>query len=521
MAKREEVLQQVLASDALPTLSMVASKLISISSQEEATIQEIAELISKDISLSAKILKVVNSAFYSFPQRIGSIQQAASILGLNALRNLALTFSFLRVAREDQRRTSFDLQSFWERSLAGGVAAKLLVTQLREEDIEEVFVAGLLQNVGEMILARLYPEAYHKAQQAVHQEERSQLEAENEYIGADHVFIGGEVLKHWDFPPVLWQPVACHEDPEAAEIRDPHLLQNAHVVHLGGLLADVIYCDSPERDLQAFRRRCQELLGLSAGAVAEVVESVDNEIKAAADYFGFRINPPKSVEEVLEEANAGLSFLNLSYEQLNRELVRKTQELNRLTRELEKKNLYLEKQAYIDGLTDVYNHRFFQNYLDKKILQARKANFPLSLIMSDVDLFKRFNDTYGHQVGDQVLQEVCRIIQGQLSKQEIIARYGGEEFTLVLPGTGLEGARELAEELRERLERYELKIEGHIYRITMSFGVSTLPLEGDFSKGELIEQADQALLEAKKRGRNRVRVYGQKRRRFLGLPLGG
>ena len=131
----------------------VASQLITLTSREDATLADIGELVSQDISLSAKILKVSNSAFYSFPQQIGSIKQAVSILGMNAVRSLVLSFSFLTM-KAGKVESGFNFEKFWERSLASAVTAKLILENVEGADTEEVFVSGLLQNLGELILAR-------------------------------------------------------------------------------------------------------------------------------------------------------------------------------------------------------------------------------------------------------------------------------------------------------------------------------------------------------------------------------
>ena len=113
--KKEEILKKVISSTELPTLPNVASKLITMTAREDTTLADIAALVSQDVSLSAKILKVANSAFYSFPQQISSIKQAVSILGTNAVRSLVLSFSFLTMKR-GKLKTTFNFERFWERN---------------------------------------------------------------------------------------------------------------------------------------------------------------------------------------------------------------------------------------------------------------------------------------------------------------------------------------------------------------------------------------------------------------------
>lgn len=162
-------------------------------------------------------------------------------------------------------------------------------------------------------------------------------------------------------------------------------------------------------------------------------------------------------------------------------------------------------QALRDGLTGAYNRRFLDEVLPKEVEQARRREAPLSVLMLDIDHFKRFNDSFGHEVGDRVLALFARTLQARLRSGDLVARYGGEEFTAVLPGAGLEEARALAERLRASLEALELAPpefpEG--CRITASLGVAAFPQHGGEAE-TLLQSADRALYLAKGQGRNRV-----------------
>ena len=195
---RDELLQKTLQSDELPTLPVVATKLISLTSKEDTTLADIAGLISQDIALSSKVLKVSNSAFYSFPQQIGSIKQAVSILGTNAVRSLVLSFSFLSM-KKGSTKTEFEFEKFWEKSFGAAVAAKLILEQVKDTDTEEIFVTGLLQNLGELVMARTFPAQYDTVLQTIQDEKRGSTDVEESILGANHCFIGAEVAKKMGF----------------------------------------------------------------------------------------------------------------------------------------------------------------------------------------------------------------------------------------------------------------------------------------------------------------------------------
>lgn len=510
----EDVLKSVLTSDALPTLPTVASRLVSMTSQEETTISDIAKVISQDVSLAAKLLKVANSSFYSFPTKIGSINQAVSVMGTNAVRSLVLSFSFLNIQRRNQE-DCFDYDKFWEKSLAAAVAAKLITADFKHIEAEEIFIAGLLQNIGEMVIARSFPREYEQILKQTEQGEMSVPAAEQAVLGADHTFIGYAVTKMWKFPDFLIDPIRYHHRPEVYPGEDQKIKLALDAIHLSDLIANILYSRHPEAFHEQFKAKGRTMMGLEDRQIDCVLETVHTAIGQIAHDFGLQIENPKPIQEILQEANIALSLMNLNYEQMNKALVAAKLELQNLTRELAEKNQRLEKLAHVDGLTEVYNHRYFQNFLGKEISRADRNEHKISLIMIDVDHFKLFNDEYGHLAGDYILKELCRLIQEHLREYDLLARYGGEEFTVVLPETGQAEAEIVAEKLRAVIAGHLFSDGEHGYQITVSMGVATLqPAQDPFKRNDLIDFADKALYESKRRGRNRVTVYESRKKWF-------
>ncbi|OGQ96945.1 MAG: hypothetical protein A2521_11810 [Deltaproteobacteria bacterium RIFOXYD12_FULL_57_12] len=511
---RQAVLKAVLQSATLPTLPSVAAKLIEVTSHPEVTVQDIAKVISRDMALSAKILKIANSAFYAFPNQIGTINQAVAILGFNAVRSLALSFNFLSI-KPHGHADRFDYKRFWEKSLAAAVAAKLIAETLEQVDPEEFFIAGLLQNIGEMVLARAFPTEYNLVLVEAEKNGGPLSELEQRLIGADHQDIGHEVARNWRFPAILSEPIRWHHEPAACQDDDDRVKMAVIIAHLAGLLAEILYTGHPRDSHREFTQHAREMLNLDEPAIERIQEKMHSELARIGQFFNLRISEPKSIEEILMEANAALSVLNMSYEQMNKELIQAKVRLQKLTQELEEKNRRLEKMATLDGLTEVYNHRYFQDFLDQEMSRAVRKETSLSLIMCDVDNFKTFNDKYGHQAGDAILRQLCAVLAARLREYDLLARYGGEEFAVVLPETGEEEAMVVAEKLRLAVSGQPFEIGLERYSVSMSFGVAALvPHQENFDKDDLISFADQALFESKKNGRNRVTRYEPKKKWF-------
>lgn len=512
---KQDLLQAVLASDELPTLPTVASKLISLTSREETTLTDIAELVSQDISLCSKILKVSNSAFYSFPQQIGSIKQAISVLGTNAVRSLVLSFSFLSM-KSGAKPSTFNFEKFWERSLASAVAAKIILEKVKGADTEEVFISGLLQNLGELIFARTFPEKYEQVLAAMSDEHDDPRGTEQSIIGADHCFIGFEVARSWGFPNVLLQPIIYHHDPSQYAGEDRNIRATVKAVYLSDVLINILFSKKPEAFHRQFRKQAKKLLGLSSQHIENILQEVHIKVVQAGEFFGLKIKDTVSVQEILQEANIKLSLLNLDYDQMNKQLVQAKIALENLTRELEEKNVLLDNLAKVDGLTGVYNHRYFQQALATEIDRSIRQDSSIGLIITDIDHFKSFNDNYGHQTGDFILKAFCKVLQSALRKYDTLARYGGEEFAIILPATEAEEAMSVAEKLRKKIEGAVFDDGRETYGLTSSFGVavSRPGREEHFSNALFIGRADEALYEAKKQGRNRSSIWQQKKKWF-------
>ncbi len=226
-------------------------------------------------------------------------------------------------------------------------------------------------------------------------------------------------------------------------------------------------------------------------------------------YLSFALSPLKRLRRATEDILAGRLDMNLSYN-ANDELGMIYRSLGKLTKDLEIKDQALEKYtelATTDGMTGLKNHRFFKESFQRELNLAKRHNDICGLILLDVDHFKKFNDTYGHQQGDEVLRGVAKTLKDLARNTDVVARYGGEEFVVVLPRTDIEGLKIAAEKLRSALETTKvphLAEPGKTLSVTASFGVVAISGSDaiDPTYTLYVETADKNLYEAKKRGRN-------------------
>jgi len=180
-----------------------------------------------------------------------------------------------------------------------------------------------------------------------------------------------------------------------------------------------------------------------------------------------------------------------------------------LEQSLKKANEEIEILSITDPLTEVYNRRYLTQNLPLEIKRARRYKHPLSMLICDIDYFKKVNDTYGHHVGDLVLKQVAKCIEKSIRNVDWMVRYGGEEFVIVVPETDIKGAYILAERLLNAISQKRIKIDENKISVTASFGITGFCAgtpEDKISFEAMVKQADEYLYKAKQEGRNRIEV---------------
>ena len=223
--KREEFRKALREVKNLPTLPGIVIKLTQMAEDPDTSTEQMGRMISKDHILAVKLLKLVNSAFYGFPQRISSLNSAIILLGINVIKSLIISASIFEVM-EDQ-----DIE-LWEHSLGCAVVSSVLAKRLGMSEPEEVSTAGLIHDIGKVAIKMELPREYELITRLVHDKQISRIEAEREVLGLDHAEVGGWLAKSWNLPGKLIEPIACHHDPRLA--KDEQLA--SAIVHFSNII---------------------------------------------------------------------------------------------------------------------------------------------------------------------------------------------------------------------------------------------------------------------------------------------
>lgn len=278
-----------------------------------------------------------------------------------------------------------------------------------------------------------------------------------------------------------------------------------------GLFGNLLYRNSGSKTLSPKTLTKVDAIFYGAENLSSMDLSCVSEIKSKTDDKDipiFIFTPEESGEAKILGLESGARDC-LSYEATSREVALRTQ-IHLMAKQrmdqLRRANESLAQQSITDGLTGVYNRRFFDLTLDSESARSKRTGKPFSLLMLDLDHFKKINDTHGHAVGDKVLKTLSEALKDITRKTDTVCRYGGEEFALIMPGAATEHAWRMAERIRITAESLRGEDWPEDLSVTLSIGVCCAESSEALSPNQIIERADTALYRAKNNGRNRTEV---------------
>jgi HD-like signal output (HDOD) protein len=280
----EELQDRIKTIANLPTLPHVASRLMQIVNSPDTSADTVATLVSQDISLSAKVLRLANSAFYGIPRSINTLNNAVVILGFKIVQTMVLSLTvFDMFAREDDDEGAvFDRDDFWRHSLRCAVIARLLAHRRRRNfalDPEEAFCAGLLHDVGKVVMEQYLNADFHRALHHARDCGLTDFEAERDVLGYTHCDVASWLTGSWALPDEIEQPLVCHHEPEEALV----CADSVMICHIADILSKIDLGDEEQaRAAVAALAEKAGTLGLSARDLAETIEELPAELERAS-----------------------------------------------------------------------------------------------------------------------------------------------------------------------------------------------------------------------------------------------
>ncbi len=489
----QELLQRIASSPQLPTLPVIALQVLELTRREDVGVQEIANLIMNDPALTSKLLKTVNSPFYGLTKQVSTVSNALVILGLQAVKTLALGFTLVGNLRKpvDGEDAGFDYAAFWKRSIYSAVGSRTLARTLSVIQQEEAFLAGLLANMGTMVLHRIVGDPFDRLMDEARGDTSALSRLCHQHLQVTPVEVAALLTEKWQFPPLLAHPIALQESRAES---DPQIKPLVDVVSTGVMLADVFMAEDPAPAIAAARIELAARFHMTPATIEEVLATIGKSAREAASLLEVQMGAERTYQQILAEAQEALVALTLQSQQQVQTIQKEVQTL--------------QVKATTDPLTSLANRSRFDEFFEEHFKRAYTHERPLSLLFLDIDHFKKINDTYGHQAGDEVLRRVARVLKNSVRNIDLVARYGGEEFAIVLTETDTSSASVRAEILRTQVANERIEIGAQQLSVTISIGVAGTDRSRVFSqRSQLTNAADRAVYAAKAAGRNSVRVF--------------
>lgn len=267
----------------LASLPEVTTRICQVIEDPNSTAAQIHEVVRTDPALAARILKIVNSAFYGLPSQIASLERAILMLGTSSVKNLALAASLARMIRDGEISEQFSTRDLWRHSVAVAVCAKALATAARYPQADEAFVAGLVHDMGLILVQQLFPDKVRDVTERCAAQPQNYCAAEQEVIGADHQVFGGALAGKWKFPPGLRNTIAYHHEPSALQ---PEFQKLACMIYLSdGLCCQARYGYYLTGQIHEFPEWMLKLVNLPAEKLEEVAGSLPARIAEAEQIF--------------------------------------------------------------------------------------------------------------------------------------------------------------------------------------------------------------------------------------------
>jgi diguanylate cyclase (GGDEF)-like protein len=479
-----------------PSPPGVASAIISLAQDPNIEMGKVAKTIGMDPALATKVLRIANSPLYAQRRRSENLRQALIVLGLNATLTLALSFSLVKSLRGG-KPNGVNHPLYWRRALLGGSAARALGEATGQTLLEELFLAGLLQDIGMLALDKAVPDLYRDTgeQQKDHREIAAH---ERRRIGVDHADVGAWLMKQWNLPDHLSGSISHSHRLDNRRAIDPNDVFN-RCVGLSGLIVDIFVMPADQKPFQETAQQVERVFGLDKVEFGQVIQRVSSVVQETEAIYETDLHTDP--DAIVEQAREVLMIRNMHAMQEIGQLRDAADTLSNRTQEL-------EEESRLDALTGVYNRTYLEQYMRQEFDQSSRNDWPMSIAFCDLDGFKKVNDSFGHQAGDKVLKATAHILKENVRRVDFVARYGGEEFLLVLPATDRDIARSVCERIVLAFQNTRHDIGPQPFPVTVSIGYATHGAGQRFANVEaLVKAADQALYTAKLQGRNRFVRY--------------
>ncbi|MBI5765042.1 MAG: GGDEF domain-containing protein [Planctomycetes bacterium] len=487
----------------LPSSPVLATKILELTQNEDASAEDFAQLIQMDGALAARLLKMSNAASLGQRTPVTTLHKAVTVLGIARVRTAALGFQLVGHLNK-LGNYPFDMARYWQHALLRGCVARELARIVVPKLAEEAFLVGLLQDTGILLLIQILGKEYADLFAKFGQDHVIFYQAERRSAAHTHVEASAAIAQEWKLPDVIAQPIATHHTPVPINVERDKLAGVAYLVGSMRFAQHEISGNSAD----PAREYAIQTLRLDDAAFQRAFADAAKCYEQMAELLGDDLPEGVDVTELLSQANAQLTTVAGQAEEKVTTAVAERNELEARQAELTSVLGEVKKRASCDPLTGTLNRGALSEAAAECLRRSREARSTLSVAFLDVDNFKKLNDTFGHKTGDEVLKNVAVAIAGLGRDPGCSGRYGGEEFIVMVPGLDEAGARLFGESVCEAIRGIGFRGLGLSGPVTASVGVAHGVPTSMMTVDEAFGAADRLMYQAKKSGKNRSVVGG-------------
>jgi len=506
------------ASLALPTIPVVAFRLLDALSDPDTPVSTIVDIVKADPAITAKVLRAANSPYYFVGVKIESLDRAVVWVGRETIAGLALCFS-LAPDLSTNSRTACHLETYWRESITQAAALEVLARNDAQETRNAAFATGLLLDISQLALLQNAPQTYIPVLETARHEMRPLHEVELDRLGVTHAELSAKMLRDWNLPDEMISAAEAHnlQHDELLEKRDHSHFQFIAAANFGAATSDFLACERAAESFERLYRLTSDLFGLSPQYLLGYVTEIQDRIRGMGNLFDINSSRLPKPHVLLARASEQLGDL-LIRSQMERNVASvQCDELRQENDLLREKLREIELCSCQDSLTQLYTRDYFHARLDQRLERCGDATQTVAVLFADVDGLKEVNDEFGHMVGDEVICQVAAAIRQCLRSTDVVARYGGDEFVILLDNPSVEDLQTFADDICQRVREASVSYEDQEIAVTVSVG-GVLATEfpehpGPIFADQLLDHADKAMYRAKKEGGNDVSLD------FLGKGL--
>jgi len=267
----------------LPTLPRTFLKITALVNDPKSSAKNLSAVITDDQVLTARLLRLVNSSFYGFPQKIATITNAIVLLGFDAIRNLLLTASIFGLFSQKPKISTIELQKYWDHSLGCAIGSKVIGNYIGYENVEELFVAGLLHDIGKIVEIQFIPDIFEKIASITDEEKVPMVTAEETILGFNHTDIGQLLAERWNLPSKLVNIIALHHTPDQSTL----FSKEVAIIHLADILCRGLAMGSGGDDcIPALNPNAWEKIEMKPNGIRMIMEDMEKEFIDLRPLFG-------------------------------------------------------------------------------------------------------------------------------------------------------------------------------------------------------------------------------------------